>query len=174
MGRQHGSNHWIKVQKHTPDKPELRHVSRVCGVTLGDAFLAWFRVYAYFDESTDDGTLALFTSEDVDDLGKLPGLGAALASVGWLLFDARGCTVVHWHRHNYFQQSRNSISARSWWWRFSRASRLWTKLWLWRRRRRWRPQQRRRIFYCCFANNRYRCWGSTKRQQLSTRTECRV
>jgi len=100
MGRQHGSNHWIKVQKHTPDKPELRHVSRVCGVTLGDAFLAWFRVYAYFDESTDDGTLALFTSEDVDDLGKLPGLGAALASVGWLLFDARGCTVVHWHRHN--------------------------------------------------------------------------
>lgn len=100
MGRQHGSNHWIKVQKHTPDKPELRHVSRACGVSLGDAFLAWFRVYAYFDESTEDGSLAFFTAADADDIGKLPGLGHALASVGWLLFDDRGCTVVHWDRHN--------------------------------------------------------------------------
>lgn len=100
MARQHGSNHWIKVQKHTPDKPEMRYISRACSCSLGDAFLAWFRVYGYFDESTEDGSLPFFTAEDVDDVGRLPGLGNALASVGWLLFDTQGCTVVNWERHN--------------------------------------------------------------------------
>jgi len=111
VGRQHGSSNWLKVQKHTPDKPEIRHMARRCGCSIGEAFLAWFRVYTYFDETTEDGDVPFFTPDDVDDIGKLPGLGNSMAEVGWVLFDAGGCTVVKWERHNGASAKRRAVEA---------------------------------------------------------------
>lgn len=111
MGRQNGSANWMKVQKHTPDKPEIRHIARRCGCGLGDAFLAWFKVYTYFDETTADGSIAFFAPEDVDDIGGLPGLGKAMTDVGWLIFDSSGCTIVNWDRHNGTSAKRRAVEA---------------------------------------------------------------
>jgi len=86
-------------------------MSRRCGCSLGEAFLAWFKVYTYFDETTEDGNVPFFAPEDVDDIGKLPGLGKAMAEVGWLLFDAAGCTVVKWERHNGASAKRRAVEA---------------------------------------------------------------
>jgi hypothetical protein len=38
---------WIKVEKLTPDKPEIAILARKLGVSIGDAFLEWFRIYAW-------------------------------------------------------------------------------------------------------------------------------
>ena len=100
MGRQHGSSNWLKVQKHTWQKGEIRQVARTVGISLGDAFLAWFRLYAVLDELTADGTIPFYSPADADQDAGLPGAGNAFAKVGWLLFDAQGCTVVNWGRHN--------------------------------------------------------------------------
>ena len=35
---------WIKVETHTPDKAEIRHIARLCHCTKAEAFLAFFRV----------------------------------------------------------------------------------------------------------------------------------
>jgi hypothetical protein len=77
---------WIKIETHTPDKAEIRHIARRCGCTKADAFLAFFRVYVWLDEQTDDGHVDYFTPEDADELAGLPGFGAALQEVRWILF----------------------------------------------------------------------------------------
>ena len=100
MGRQHGSSNWLKVQKHTWQKGEVRQVARVLQIDLANAFLAWFRLYAAFDELTADGSIPFYTAADADQDAGLPGAGMAFAQVGWLLFDENGCTVVNWGRHN--------------------------------------------------------------------------
>ena len=43
---------WIKIETHTPDKAEIRHIARLCDCTKADAFLAFFRVFVWLDELT--------------------------------------------------------------------------------------------------------------------------
>lgn len=102
---------WIKVEKLTPDKPELMAVARECGCTPGDAFAAWFRLWAYFDSATEDGTVRFMSASDADRLGTLSGLGAAMERTGWLTFDADGCHVAKWSRHNGQSAKRRAVDA---------------------------------------------------------------
>ena len=90
---------WIKVEKATPGKPMIRHVARTCGCSIGDAFLAWFRLWSYFDEITASGYVPHFTQEDADEEARLKGIGEALSGE-WLFFDPSGCTINNWGDHN--------------------------------------------------------------------------
>lgn len=91
---------WIKVEKVTPDKPEMRLIARACGVSRAEAFLAWFRLWSHFDDMIENGFLAGFTRDDADEMGRLKGLGLALDQTGWVIFEEHGCTVVKWDVHN--------------------------------------------------------------------------
>ena len=91
---------WLKVEKVTPDKPEMRQIARQCGCTRGDAFAAWFRLWSYFDVTTANGEVPFFGADDADEEARLPGIGEALADAGWLVFHPGGCTIVNWDRHN--------------------------------------------------------------------------
>ena len=94
------SSHWIKIEKSTPDKPEIRTAARICGVGRQDAFLAFFLLWSYFDTHCEDGFLPGLTLEDIDEMAGLTGFGRAMVSVGWLLADPTGVIVVNWDRHN--------------------------------------------------------------------------
>ena len=85
---------WIKIETHTPDKAELRQIARLCHCSKADAFLAFFRVFVWLDEQTEDGYVDFFTPADADEIGGLPGLGAALESVRWITFSATGAVVA--------------------------------------------------------------------------------
>ena len=101
---------WIKVEKLTPDKPEIRHISRACQVSMDSAFTAWFRLWCWFDSVTADGRLAILTPEDCDATGRLPGLGQALVDVGWVEFDTAGGAVIpNWDAHNGQSAKRRSL-----------------------------------------------------------------
>jgi hypothetical protein len=98
---------WLKVEKITPDKPEITILSRKLGLSLGDAFLSWFRVYSWADTITRDGRVPYMSLEDGDRLSRCcPGTCAALASkeIGWLSTkQRRGVEVIqfsNWERHN--------------------------------------------------------------------------
>lgn len=92
---------WLKVETVTPDKPEMKHIARVCKVSMDTAFASWFRLWRWFDSVTADGRFAFLTPEDCDEEGKLPGLGRALSEVGWVEFTADGGALVrNWERHN--------------------------------------------------------------------------
>ena len=102
---------WIKVETHTPDKAELRQIARLCRCTKADAFLAFFRVFVWLDEQTEDGHVDYFTPDDADEIGGLPGLGTALESVRWITFSASGAVVSNWERHNGESAKKRCLAA---------------------------------------------------------------
>ena len=75
---------WIKIETHTPDKAEIRQIARLCRCSKAEAFLAFFRVYVWLDEETEDGHVEFFTREDADEISGLPGFGGALQEVRWI------------------------------------------------------------------------------------------
>ena len=102
---------WIKVETHTPDKPEVRQIARLCNCTKADAFLAIFRVFVWLDEQTDDGHVEFFTPIDADEIGGLNGLGQALETVRWITFSTSGAVVSNWDRHNGQSAKRRCLDA---------------------------------------------------------------
>ena len=102
---------WIKIETHTPDKAEIRHIARLCHCTKADAFLAFFRVFVWLDEQTEDGHVEFFTHEDADAFGGLAGLGKALETVRWISFSASGAVVSKWKRHNGKCAKRRGLDA---------------------------------------------------------------
>ena len=102
---------WIKVETHTPDKSELRQIARLCHCSKADAFLAFFRVFVWLDEQTEDGYVDFFTPADAVEIGGLNGLGAALETVRWITFGPTGAVVSNWDRHNGQSAKRRCLDA---------------------------------------------------------------
>ncbi len=104
------NQHWIKVEKITPDKRAMRIIARACGVDQDRAFGAWFRLWAWFDGETADGWLPGTVPEDCDDVARLPGISAALVEVGWLEVTPAGCQVIGWEKHNGASAKRRALT----------------------------------------------------------------
>ena len=102
---------WIKVETHTPDKAELRQIARLCHCSKAEAFLAFFRVFVWLDEQTEDGHVDYFTLNDADDIGGLTGLGNALETVRWITFSPGGAVVANWERNNGKSAKKRIIEA---------------------------------------------------------------
>jgi hypothetical protein len=102
---------WIKVETHTPDKQEIRHIARSCNVSKADAFSAWFRLWSWFDGETADGHMSFLTMADCDEVAKLPGIGKALAAVQWIEFsDDGGAIIFNWDRHNGESAKKRAVN----------------------------------------------------------------
>ena len=91
---------WIKVDVATPEKSEVLACMEDCQCTQGEAFLAWFRVWAWLDERTTDGWLPRMTPKLIDGVARLPGFSESMQRSGWLTFQPDGCMVANWCRHN--------------------------------------------------------------------------
>ena len=102
---------WIKIETHTPDKAEIRHIARLCHCTKAEAFLAFFRVFVWLDEQSDDGHVEFFTPADADEIAGLKGFGEALQEVRWILFGPTGAVVSNRERHNGQSAKRRCLDA---------------------------------------------------------------
>jgi len=98
---------WIKVEKVTPDKPEILLLANKLRVSQAEAFLQFFRLFAWADDHVGEGGVVPFLSRrEGDTLAHLcPGTCDALASpeIGWLLPRADGAPGFlfrNWERHN--------------------------------------------------------------------------
>lgn len=103
---------WIKMEKCTPDKPEVRTVARMCSVSPGEAFLALFRVWSWADSATEDGHLVGTTQDDVDEIARLPRCGEAMEEVGWMRFSASGAEIGNWTYHNGLTAKARALKGR--------------------------------------------------------------
>jgi hypothetical protein len=97
---------WTKVENVTPDKPEIAILARKLGVSLGDAFLSWFKLYRWAGGITTGGNVPFLSGSDADALsGAIPGTCDVMASeeVGWVKANSEGrpgITFVKWELHN--------------------------------------------------------------------------
>lgn len=91
---------WIKLQKHTPDKPKMWAIAKKCGISKSDAFLAFTRFYSWADDNTIDGVININES-DVDDISRVKGFAKAMLDVEWLGIVGDGTLVItNFDRHN--------------------------------------------------------------------------
>jgi hypothetical protein len=90
---------WIKMEKDTPDKPEVLALATLLGISVGDAFLACFRVWRWADSQTSDGYVRRVTVERLDELSGIQGFGQALSEVGWLHVRNGALQLPNFGRH---------------------------------------------------------------------------
>jgi hypothetical protein len=104
---------WLKVEKSTPLKPEIRQIARACGCSRGEAFAGWFRLWAVFDDLVDaNGWLNNYSQSDADEDAGLDGIAKALEDVGWLVWGPTGVSITNWSRHNGTSAKQRALTAR--------------------------------------------------------------
>lgn len=104
----------MKVEEATPDKPEIAILARKLGVSVGDAFLNWFRLYRWAGRVTSDGFVRSVSVSDADTLsGARPGTCNALGSaeIAWIEARKDGLRFVNWDRHNSKSAKARALDA---------------------------------------------------------------
>jgi hypothetical protein len=102
---------WLKVAVDTPYKTAIRNAARDCGVSRGDAFLAFFELYSWLDEQTEDGRLATDPAE-LNRWAGIRGFAESLSRSGWLTFRGDICEISNWGEHNGQCAKRRALEAK--------------------------------------------------------------
>ena len=102
---------WLKIETHTPTKPEMSQLARLCHCSKGDVFLACFRFWSWADSQSEDGWIEFLTPDDVDEHAGMKGFGAALEAVGWIVFSDGGATIPNFDRHCGSSAKRRALDA---------------------------------------------------------------
>jgi hypothetical protein len=103
---------WLKVERSTPDKPEVWAIAATLGLDPDVAFTKVFRVWAWFDEHTEDGNASGVTTALVDSITSVTGFGRAMQKVGWLFVDKLTLSIPHFDRHNGTTAKTRAATAR--------------------------------------------------------------
>lgn len=90
---------WLKIEKDTPEKPEVFAISEKLRISVGDAFLGCFRLWRWADTHTSDGSVPNLPAEAIDTVTRLPGFSQALVAVGWLQVESGTLTLPNFDRH---------------------------------------------------------------------------
>ena len=105
------SQDWLKIEKATSGKPEVRKIASELGITRQEVFGRIFDVWCYFDSNSTDGNVPHCERTVIDDIAGLPGFALAMVSVGWLT-ERRGLlSLPNFDRHNGESSKRRSLQS---------------------------------------------------------------
>lgn len=90
---------WLKVEKDTPDKPEILSMSVLLGLHADTVFGKCFRFWRWADSHTTDGTFRGITPETVDALVSCEKFADAMSKVGWLTIKNGTVRIPDFDRH---------------------------------------------------------------------------
>ncbi len=93
------SGPWIKVEYATPDKTEVRDISKSLGIHRLHAFGLCVEFWRWCDAHLKNGHIHKWTVADVDDCVHHTGFGRALADAGWLQLEADRLIVTNFQNH---------------------------------------------------------------------------
>ncbi|WP_440110283.1 hypothetical protein [Acidovorax sp. BL-A-41-H1] len=91
---------WIKMRANLLTHPKVVRMSSAFNAdrvrTVGGLYAVW----CLFDMHSEDGLLEGYTPQALDDLAGLPGISAAMLSVGWLVQSDLGLQTPEFETHN--------------------------------------------------------------------------
>jgi len=93
---------WIKVERSTPDKPEVLRIARELVIDRDAVFGKLMLVWMWFDANSVDGVVDGAVDADVDAVTRHLGFASVMRSVNWLK-DApsgKGLLLPNFARHN--------------------------------------------------------------------------
>jgi len=91
---------WIKIEKGTPDKPEILELAALLDIEDPDTITGkMIRVWSWFDSNSENGHAPIVTKVLLDRLTGVTGLTDGLVTVGWLEKTEEGYSVPNFERH---------------------------------------------------------------------------
>lgn len=91
---------WIKVQKDTPDKPEVLAIASRMGLDPDAVVGKLIRIWSWFDTHTVDGNALSVTFSFLDRLTGVTGFAEQVAIVGWLEQNGHSLMLPNFGNHN--------------------------------------------------------------------------
>jgi len=91
---------WIKVQKDTPDKPEVLAIASRMNLDPDAVVGKLVRIWSWFDTHTLDGNALSVTYALLDRLAGVTGFAEQMAFVGWLNQDGHVLSLPNFDYHN--------------------------------------------------------------------------
>lgn len=91
---------WIKVQKDTPDKPEVLAIASRMNLDPDAVVGKLIRIWSWFDTHTIDGNALSVTFSFLDRLTGVTGFAEQVSLVGWLEQNGNELTLPNFGYHN--------------------------------------------------------------------------
>lgn len=91
---------WIAWECGLASKREVLKIAKALGVTARDAAASCMEVWEWAESQTDNGTISGIDFEDVSAAVRIPGIGEAMAEVGWLTNGDGSVHFPKWERFN--------------------------------------------------------------------------
>ena len=91
---------WIKLQKDTPDKPEILVMSSRLGIDSDAVVGKLVRIWSWFDTHTTEGNASCVTYSFLDRLAGVTGFAEQMALVGWLEQSGHDLKLSNFGYHN--------------------------------------------------------------------------
>jgi len=89
---------WLPIRLDLWDDPRIVRIDRALGCGRAAAVGACVRLWAAADNYSEDGTLAGYDAETVDNLVGIAGFARALESVGWLTIKPDAVTIPEFEK----------------------------------------------------------------------------
>lgn len=91
---------WLKLEVITPDKPELIRMAATLRIDQDAVFGKLFRVWAWADQNSVDGSNLIVTEAFLDRLTSRRGFAVAMRAAGWLTGEDGALCFPNFARHN--------------------------------------------------------------------------
>ena len=91
---------WLKVQKDTPDKPEVLAIAARMNLDPDAVVGKMIRIWSWFDTHTVDGNASCVTFAFLNRLTGVTGFAENMASVGWLVHNGDVLSLPNFDFHN--------------------------------------------------------------------------
>lgn len=102
---------WLKVEKETPEKPEILAIAAALKIAPEEAFGRCFKVWRWADSHTVDGNARVTLLYALDLIAGLTGFAQALLDVGWLKAESGMFVVPNFERHMGQSGKRRALTS---------------------------------------------------------------
>jgi hypothetical protein len=103
---------WIKFETATSHKPEVWQMAQDLGIDPDAVVGKLLRVWAWFDEQTENGNAPSVTKALLDRYVGVTGFVTAMLQVGWLSEDETGISIPNFDRHNGSTAKKRASTAK--------------------------------------------------------------
>lgn len=102
---------WLKVETSTPDKPEIWSIAEQLGIDPDAVVGKLFRVWAWFDQQTENGNAPTVTKMLLDRKVGVIGFCDAVIESGWMT-ETDSLTLPNFDRHNGQTAKNRALTAK--------------------------------------------------------------
>lgn len=103
---------WIKMRSNLWDDPRIACLVEVTNSTEASVIGGLYWLWATADQHSEDGVMPGMTPRTIDRKSAVPGLGAALVTIGWIEDHPEGLHIMRFDEHNGTSAKKRAVTAK--------------------------------------------------------------